>query len=102
MGKQFCNHHNYYELKYEHLCLSPESQISSLCSWLGLSFDQNMIKKDFIADDPRANFAHFSRLNSEINSSSCGRHKTVMKDNDVQRFLSVAAAELLHCGYEAD
>jgi hypothetical protein len=101
IGKKFHDYHNYYELKYESLCLDAEAEISSLCSWLGLLYDPNMIKVEFIARDSRAKVAHFSRLKEDINSASCGRYKTVMKPGDLQRFLSIAKAELKLCGYES-
>lgn len=100
VGKKFLDYPRCFELKYERLCQDPESEISRLCAFLGVDYDQDMIKPELIAGDRRANISYFSKLKEPINSSSCERYKTEMNPSDLRRFLSIAKAELELCGYE--
>lgn len=55
-----------------------------------------------MARDSRAKVAHFSRFKEDIDSASCGRYKTDVKSDDLQRFLSIALPGLQYCGYDTD
>ena len=67
------NHENYYEIKYEMLVTEPKRIIEQLCDFLGVTFEEKMLRSDLSEAYGKINSWNNSPY-SEISSSSVGRH----------------------------
>jgi hypothetical protein len=89
-------------LRYEDLARRPEEEIRRLCSFLGLSYTDDMLALEHV--DPARivpdQAAWFPTLFDGINTSAVGRWQREMSRRDQRIFAALAGAELEQLGYE--
>ncbi len=76
---------NFYQIKYEDLVTSPETELPKICTFLNIKYDSNMLSfwknKDQLGDVKYNK--HHSNIGNPINSSSIGKWKNVLPDETV-------------------
>lgn len=90
---------NFYTLKYETLVKAPSEEISKLMDYLNLDFQDAQLDTSFRAKDRRSNREQFKRLSQNINSSSVGRYKSDMSQDEIQTFNRISKDVLKYYGY---
>ncbi|MEL6898032.1 MAG: sulfotransferase, partial [Planctomycetota bacterium] len=88
------------EVRYETLCSAPEELLSQTMNFLDAEFNAVQIDQQQLSSDPRSKIPEFARLASGINSSSVGRWKDGLSQEEIQRFDAIAGRWLETLGYE--
>jgi hypothetical protein len=90
-------------VRYEDVVADPQSQVTRLCEFLGLPFEEDMLAIE--RTDPskihKDQADWFTNVWAGINTSAVGKWKTAMSPRDQRVFSSVAGDELKALGYEA-
>ena len=90
-------------VRYEDLAERPREQVQRLCSFLDLSYSDDMLALEHV--DPARivpdQAAWFPTLFNGINTSAVGRWRQEMSRRDQRVFSALAGAELAQFGYEA-
>jgi hypothetical protein len=89
-------------VRYEDLAQRPREEVQRLCSFLGLSYTDDMLALEDV--DPARivpdQAAWFPTLFNGINTSAVGRWRREMSRRDQRVFAALAGAELERLGYE--
>ncbi|ODR97408.1 hypothetical protein AUC69_12415 [Methyloceanibacter superfactus] len=87
-------------VRYESLTKNPEPELRSICDFLGLPFDPNMLhhqKLDLTIF--KANHLSKKRVSSAIDTTMIGRWRNDLKPEQLADFVSVAGDDLTRHGY---
>lgn len=102
-GRQVLEQHDikHVVVRYEDLTADPEGQIAVLSRSLDLDMSRSLdfYKQDYI-DSHTARFKHHDKLKEPINTSSVGKWKKQMTNNDVDVFVEEAGELMAQYGYE--
>jgi hypothetical protein len=90
-------------VRYEDLVANPEPQVRALCSFLGLTYDSDML--EIQRTDPgkivQDQASWFTNVFEGINATAVGRWRTEMSERERRVFAAVAGNELRALGYES-
>ena len=89
------------ELRYEDLVTSPEQELETVCDFLGLDYDDDMLalertERSKVAEDQSA---WFTNVWSGITTAAVGKWRTELSPREVGIFEAVAGDELRALGY---
>jgi hypothetical protein len=91
-------------VRYEDLVADPELHVRALCSFLGLTYDPDML--EIQRTDPgkivQDQAGWFTNVFDGINATAVGKWRTEMSQRDRRVFAAVAGPELSALGYEPD
>lgn len=91
-------------IRYEDMATNPQPAISSMCEWLGLEFEKEMLNfyqqnRDMDLE-PNLTLDWKKRTTEPISRDTVGRYKTVLTNEEKTVFLSVANPVLCKFRYE--
>ncbi|MER3319463.1 MAG: sulfotransferase [Allomuricauda sp.] len=99
--KQRLPENQYFQVKYEELVKSPETELKKICGFLNIKYTDKLLdfwkNKDNLGDV--AMRKHHENLKNPINTNSIGKWKTVLSREDVERIESVASEVNEDYGY---
>jgi len=91
-----------YEVRYEDLVQRPAEVVEPLCKYLGLPYDPAMLSTLDHASKMGdvSNLKHLHNVMNPINTSSIGKGRRALNDEDRQMLSKILDAELVSWGYE--
>lgn len=87
-------------IKYEELITNTELVMSSICSFLGVRFDPNMLKYYLYNDEPEITRAWKHKTFESIDPKNQKKYLNILTPENIQRFNKIAAKSLLKYNYE--
>lgn len=91
-------------IRYEDLVSFPESTISSICNWLDVGFESEMLdfyRKNLAKSlEPSLTLDWKKRTMEPISQDTVGRHKNILTDDEESIFLSLADSVLRKFDYQ--
>lgn len=108
MGERQIPPENRIEIRYEDLCLSAETTLRKLMTWLGgdattanvaelVSHDKDAADTSFQAV---AELPHHRQLQQPLNTGRIGRYRSELSRVDIARIEAVVQNGMLACGYQ--
>lgn len=93
--------HQYYEIKYEDLVLSPEKSIRKLCSFIGEDFNPNMLEFYQHSQDnvPAYKKEWHVQTSTPVNTNAIGKWKKNLSITEVQVMEWCTQRELIRLSY---
>ena len=91
------------ETRYEDLVSDPEQELGRICDWLGIAYAPEMLLFHEVNRtrglEPAATIEWKLRTLDPVNSSTVGRHASLLASDELGAFIEVAEAELRQYGY---
>lgn len=84
---------------YEQLTENPSVVLEEIMNFIDLSAEESQLSSTRISNDKRSDLKEFKRLREPINSSSVGRWRIELTNEEIQDFSKIAGEVLVHCGY---
>lgn len=95
----------YKEVRYEDLITQPIETCKSMCTFLGVQFDEVMLRHETLSHSLHENtWSHPSAATTSrpISQSPIGRFRKDLTHREIEQFESIAGATLIRHGYRLD
>ena len=89
---------NLFEVRYEHLVVSPEETLKSICDFLEVAYTEALFDLSFETTSD-LNKDHHKGVSDKISSSSIGKWETLLSKQELKSMLPILERRLVRYGY---
>lgn len=92
--------HRIYKIRYEDLVESPQEEMTQLCNWLGIEFEEQMLNNDGYSKPEYYNYKAHQLIGKKTDKGRAGAWRSKMSQRDIEIFESQTGELLEYIGYE--
>jgi hypothetical protein len=92
---------NTLQIKYEDLLEDPEKELRKVCTFLGISYEENILEKYLVHPDD-VGHSKSTKYGKALEKNNQGKWKTQLSEQEKNDFEAIAQKELAKQGYEIE